>query len=210
MKKRVWVIILILIGLTGCSTIYFLEGKEYEGRRQYIAARAEMYQRCIEGTISLNPPPIQRKLIALIPSQEAIFRTHFDNIKESNPNFPVTMEDLRQDPIYFGMNENYRLVVELIKKRNLYQDLQIEEYETLTVPEVDEESDVFYIALPKDTKHRDMYYLNTEKRGKLRVDYGPMDPDCETARAPFLALIPCEQFRDQLLTAIETLAKQSP
>ncbi len=210
MKKRVWVIILILIGLTGCSTIYFLEGKEYEGRRQYIAARAEMYQRCIQGTISLNPPPIQRKLIALIPSQEAIFRTHFDNIKESNPNFPVTMEDLRQDPIYFGMNENYRLVVELIKKRNLYQDLQIEEYETLTVPEVDEESDVFYIALPKDTKHRDMYYLNTEKRGKLRVDYGPMDPDCETARAPFLALIPCEQFRDQLLTAIETLAKQSP
>lgn len=210
MKKRVWVIILILIGLTGCSTIYFLEGKEYEGRRQYIAARAEMYQRCIEGTISLNPPPIQRKLIALIPSQEVIFRTHFDNIKESNPNFPVTMEDLRQDPIYFGMNENYRLVVELIKKRNLYQDLQIEEYETLTVPEVDEESDVFYIALPKDTKHRDMYYLNTEKRGKLRVDYGPMDPDCETARAPFLALIPCEQFRDQLLTAIETLAKQSP
>ncbi|HMV12422.1 MAG TPA: hypothetical protein PKD88_03320 [Nitrosomonas sp.] len=210
MKKRVWVIILILIGLTGCSTIYFLEGKEYEGRRQYIAARAEMYQRCIEGTISLNPPPIQRKLIALIPSQEAIFRTHFDNIKESNPNFPVTMEDLRQDPIYFGMNENYRLVVELIKKRNLYQDLQIEEYETLTVPEVDEESDVFYIALPKDTKHRDMYYLNTEKRGKLRVDYGPMDPDCETARAPFLALIPCEQFRDQLLTAIEILAKQSP
>ena len=210
MKKRVWVIILILIGLTGCSTIYFLEGKEYEGRRQYIAARAEMYQRCIEGTISLNPPPIQRKLIALIPSQEAIFRTHFDNIKESNPNFPVTMEDLRQDPIYFWMNENYRLVVELIKKRNLYQDLQIEEYETLTVPEVDEESDVFYIALPKDTKHRDMYYLNTEKRGKLRVDYGPMDPDCETARAPFLALIPCEQFRDQLLTAIETLAKQSP
>lgn len=205
-----WVIILILIGLTGCSTIYFLEGKEYEGRRQYIAARAEMYQRCIEGTISLSPPPIQRKLIALIPSQEAIFRTHFDNIKESNPNFPVTMEDLRQDPIYFGMNENYRLVVELIKKRNLYQDLQIEEYETLTVPEVDEESDVFYIALPKDTKHRDMYYLNTEKRGKLRVDYGPMDPDCETARAPFLALIPCEQFRDQLLTAIETLAKQSP
>lgn len=210
MKKRVWVIILILIGLTGCSTIYFLEGKEYEGRRQYIAARAEMYQRCIEGTISLNPPPIQRKLIALIPSQEAIFRTHFDNIKESNPNFPVTMEDLRQDPIYFGMNENYRLVVELIKKRNLYQDLQIEEYETLTVPEVDEESDVFYIALPKDTKHRDMYYLNTEKRGKLRVDYGPMDPDCETARAPFLALIPCEQFRDQLFTAIEILAKQSP
>ena len=210
MKKRVWVIILILIGLTGCSTIDFLEGKEYEDRRQYIAARAEMYQRCIEGTISLNPPPIQRKLIALIPSQEAIFRTHFDNIKESNPNFPVTMEDLRQDPIYFGMNENYRLVVELIKKRNLYQDLQIEEYETLTVPEVDEESDVFYIALPKDTKHRDMYYLNTEKRGKLRVDYGPMDPDCETARAPFLALIPCEQFRDQLLTAIETLAKQSP
>lgn len=210
MKKRVWVIILILIGLTGCSTIYFLEGKEYEGRRQYIAARAEMYQRCTQGTISLNPPPIQRKLIALIPSQEAIFRTHFDNIKESNPNFPVTMEDLRQDPIYFGMNENYRLVVELIKKRNLYQDLQIEEYETLTVPEVDEESDVFYIALPKDTKHRDMYYLNTEKRGKLRVDYGPMDPDCETARAPFLALIPCEQFRDQLLTAIETLAKQSP
>ena len=91
MKKRVWVIILILIGLTGCSTIYFLEGKEYEGRRQYIAARAEMYQRCIEGTISLSPPPIQRKLIALIPSQEAIFRTHFDNIKESNPNFPVTM-----------------------------------------------------------------------------------------------------------------------
>lgn len=210
MKKRVWIIILILIGLTGCSTIYFLEGKEYEGRRLYIAARAEMYQRCIEGTISLNPTPIQRKLIALIPSQEAIFRTHFDNIKESNPNFPVTMEDLRQDPMYFGMNENYRLVVELIKKRNLYQFLEIQEYETLTIPEVDEETDVFYIALPKDTKHRDMYYLTTEKRGKLRVDYGPMDPDCETARAPFLALIPCEQFRDQLLTAIETLAKQSP
>lgn len=210
MKKKVWAIILMLIGSTGCSMTYFLEGKEYEGRRQYIAARAEIYQRCIEGAVPFDTPPIQRKLITLIPSQEAIFRTHFDNIKESNPNFPITMEDLRQDPIYFGMNENYQLVVELIKKRNLYQYLETREYETLEIPEATEEADVFYIALPEDTKHRDMYYLTTEKRGKLRVDYGLMDPDCETARAPFLALIPCGQFRDQLLTAIATLAKQSP
>lgn len=200
---------MILLGLTGCSTVYFLEGKEYEGRRKYLAARSEIYHRCVETVMPLDPPLIQRKLIALIPSQETIFRTHLDNIKESNPNFPVTMEDLRQDPIYFGMNENYRLVVELIKKRNLYQSLEIQEYEaTLTLPEVDEQTDVFHIDLPKDTKHRDMYYLTTEKRGKLRVDYGPMDPDCETARAPFLALIPCEQFSDRLLTAIATLAKQ--
>lgn len=208
MKNAALVILLTTLLLSGCSTMYYLEGTEYDSKNKFIEARAAMHNRCIESTAPLPMPLVERKLIALIPSQEFVYRTVFANQQAKSPDFPITREDLRKDPIYSGINQNFRMVVELIKRKNLYTTVEMIEYDTLSIPEASEDTDIFHIVLATATNRNDRYYLTREKRGKLRIDYGPMNPDCASARASFLSMIQCETFRDNLLSSLQRLALQ--
>lgn len=214
MRNAILVILITILLLSGCSTIYYLEGAEYDSKKKFIAARAAMYARCIESTIPLTTSIVERKLIALIPSQETIYRITHANIKAASPNFPVSLEDLRNDPLYSGANENFRMVVEWIKRKNLYTAVEMVEYEilsapqALSIPPASADTDIFHIVLAPAINRRDMYYLITEKRGKQRIDYGIMNPDCASARISFLSMIQCEAFRDNLLSSLQTLALQ--
>lgn len=208
MKNAALVILTIALLLSSCSTIYYLEGTEYEGKKKYIAARTSMHTRCIESTEPLPAPLIERKLIALIPSQEFIYTTVQATLNAAAPDFPLSREDLRNDPLYSGANENFRMVVELIKRRNLYRAVEMIEYETLSIPEADEDTDIFHIVLATATNRNDRYYLTREKRGKLRIEYGAMNPDCANVRVSFLFMTQCETFRDNLLSSLQELALQ--
>ncbi|MDV6345310.1 MULTISPECIES: hypothetical protein [unclassified Nitrosomonas] len=208
MKKAALVILMTVLVLSGCSTIYYLEDAEYEGKKKYIAARAAMHTRCIESTEPLPTPLIERKLIALIPSQEFIYTAIQKNFKDISPDFPMSREDLRIEPLYSGANENFRMVVELIKKKNLYRTVEMIEYESLSIPEASADTDIFHVVLATATNRNDKYYLTREKRGKLRIDYGAMNPDCANVRISFMSSIQCETFRDNLLSSLQTLALQ--
>ena len=159
MKKAVLVILMTTLALSGCSTTYYLEGAEYKGKKKYIAARAAMHTRCIESTEPLPTPLIERKLIALIPSQELIYTTILTNLKAISPDYPMTREDLRYDPLYSGVNENFTMVVELIKRKNLYKTVEMIEYESLSIPEASVDTDIFHVVLATATNRNDRYYL---------------------------------------------------
>ena len=207
-KNVVLVSLIFVLLLAGCSTIYHLEGKEYDSKEKFIAARSEMYQRCVESTDPLPKPLVERKLIALIPSQEIIYRTIQAKLKAATPDFPVLMEDLRKDPVYSGASENFRMVTELIKRRNLYSTVEVIEYQTLSIPQATEDTDILHVVLATSDNRNDKYYLTREKRGKLRIYYGTMNPDCAMDRVTFLSRIECETFRDNLLSSLQTLALQ--
>jgi hypothetical protein len=208
MKKAVLVILMTTLVLSGCSTTYYLEGAEYKGKKKYIAARAAMHTRCIESAEPLPTPLIERKLIALIPSQELINTTILTNLKAISPDYPMTREDLRYDPLYSGVNENFKMVVELIKRKNLYKTVEMIEYEYLSIPEASVDTDIFHVVLATATNRNDRYYLTREKRGKLRIDYGAINPPCVHERVSFMYMTQCETFRDNLLSSLQTLALQ--
>lgn len=208
MKNAAFLILLITLLLPGCSTFYYLEGVEYDSKEKYVAARAAMHHRCIERAVPHAKPLVERKLIALIPSQEFIFRTALASRKAALPDFPVTREDLRKDPIYAGANENFRMVVELIKRNNLYASVEVIEYEDLSIPPADANTDIFHVVMATANNRNDKYYLTREKRGKLRIDYGVINPECPTSRVSFLSMIECETFRDNLLSSLQRLALQ--
>lgn len=208
MKNIGLVALISVVLLAGCSTIYYLEGKEYDSKQKFIAARSAMYKRCIESTEPLSKPLVERKLIALIPSQETIYRTIQAKLKAASPDFPVLMEDLRKDPVYSGANENFKMVTELIKRRNLYSIVEVIEYQTLSIPQATEDTDIFHVVLATSDNRNDKYYLTREKRGKLRIYYGTMNPECALDRVSFLSMTQCETFRDNLLSSLQTLALQ--
>ncbi len=208
MKKVVLVILMTALVLSGCTTIYYLESTEYKDKKKYIAARAAMHTRCIVSTESLPTPLIERKLIALIPSQELIYTTVLTNLKAISPDYPITRGDLRKDPLYSGANENFKMVVELIKMKNLYKTVEMIEYEHLSIPEASEDTDIFHVVLATATNRNDKYYLTREKRGKLRIDYGAVNPPCVNERVSFMSMNQCETFRDNLLSSLQTLALQ--
>jgi hypothetical protein len=208
MKKAVLTILITTLVLPGCSTIYYLEGAEYKDKEKYIAARAAMHTRCIESTEPLPTPLIERKLIALIPSQELIYTTILTNLKAISPDYPITREDLRKQPLYSGTNENFKMIIELIKRKNLYQTVEMIEYESLSLPEASVDTDIFHVVLATATNRNDRYYLTREKRGKLRIDYGAINPPCVNERVSFMYMTQCETFRDNFLSSLQTLALQ--
>lgn len=190
MKKTAPYIFIFTLLLSGCSSrIYFLEGTKYDNKESFIAANAAMNTRCTESISPNTTPLVKRKLIAMIPTQEAIYKNRYSQIKVSSPNSPITMDNLRDNILISSVNAHYRLMVERIKRKNIYISVELVEYETLSAPQASEYADIFHIVMAEATGGKDMLYLTTQKNGKQIVNYDSSIPKCEAIRDSYLASI---------------------
>jgi hypothetical protein len=189
MKKTAPFVIIFSLLLSGCGTAYFLEGVKYDSKESFVAARAAMNKRCTESITVLPAPLVKRKLIAMIPSQETIYKNRYSMIMASSPNNRVTMDTLRNNPLIAGLNENYRHLAEFIKRKNIYTSFELVEYEILSAPQPSADTDIFYIAMAEAMGGKDMLYLTTQKNGKQVVNYDMSNPKCEFVRDSFFSSI---------------------
>jgi len=187
MKKTTPYILILTLLLSGCAKAYFLEGVKYDTRESFIAARNEMDIRCTESISPLPAPLVKRKLLAMIPTQEAVYKSRYLIEKAVSPN--ITMDRLRDSPIISAVNNNYRLIVERIKRKNIYLSVELIEYETLSSPQASTDTDIFYIVLTEAIAGKDMLYLTTQKNGKQIVNIDSSIPKCEAMRDSYLASI---------------------
>ncbi|MBZ0094016.1 MAG: hypothetical protein K8H75_01370 [Sulfuricella sp.] len=195
MKKTAPFVFISMLLLSGCGMTYFLEGAKYDNKESFVAARAAMNTRCTESISAIPVPLVKRKLIAMIPTQEAIYKNRYSIIKAASPNDPVTMDKLRDNPIFSAINENYRLIVERIKRKNIYPSVEVVEYETLSTPQASANADILHIAMAEALGGKDIFYLTTQKSGKQIVSIDAASPKCEA-------------IRDSYLSSIQTLALQ--
>jgi hypothetical protein len=187
--KKTGSIILGCVLLSSCSTTYLLEGAKYDTKDSFIAARAAMNTRCTESVEVIRSPLVKRKLIAMIPTQEALYKNRYSIIKAALPNDPVTMERLRDNPLFSGLNENYRHIAERIKRRNIYASVDIVEYETLSTPQSNVDTDIFHVAMAEALGGKDIFYLTTKKNGKQVVSSEAATPKCESISGSYLSSI---------------------
>lgn len=194
MKKTTPYILILTLLLSGCSSrIYFLEGVKYDTRESFITARNEMDIKCTESISPLPTPLVKRKLIAMIPTQEAVYKNRYLIAKAASPN--ATMDSLRASPRISAINNHYRLIAERIKRKNIYLSFELIEYETLSSPQASTDTDIFYVVLTEAIAGTDMMYLTTQKNGKQIVNIDSAIPKCEA-------------MRDSYLFSIQTLALQ--
>jgi len=193
MKKTASFVFILTLLLSGCAKVYFLEGVKYDTRESFITARNEMDISCTESISPLPTPLVKRKLIAMIPTQEAVYKSRYLIAKAVSPN--ATMDSLRASPLISAINNDYRLIAERIKRKNIYFSVELIEYETLSSPQASTDSDIFYIVLTEAIAGKDMLYLTTQKNGKQIVNYDTSIPKCES-------------IRDSYLSSIQTIALQ--
>lgn len=193
--KKAGSIVLGCALLSGCGMTYFLEGAKYDSKEGFITARAAMNARCTESVATIPTPLVKRKLIVMIPTQEALYKNRYSIIKAASPNDPVTMDKLRDNPLFSGINEGYRNVAERIKRRNIYASVEVVEYEALSMPQPNSGTDIMHVAMSEALGGKDIFYLTTQKSGKQIVSYEATSPRCES-------------IRDSYLSSIQTLALQ--
>jgi hypothetical protein len=194
MKKTASFVFIFTLLLLGCgSRIYYLEGAKYDNKESFISARVAMNIHCTESISPIPTPLVKRKLIAMIPTQEAVYKNRLSIAKAISS--PVTIDNFRDSPLISAVNENYRLMVERINRKNIYISVELVEYETLSSPQASTDSDIFYIVLTEAIAGKDMLYLTTQKNGKQIVNYDTSIPKCES-------------IRDSYLSSIQTIALQ--
>lgn len=187
--KKTGSIILGCVLLSGCGMTYFLEGAKYDTKESFVAARSAAYARCTNSVSALPAPLVKRKLIAMIPTQEALYKNRYTIIKAASPSDPVTMDSLRENPLFSGMNEYYKYIVEHVKRRNIYKTVEVVEYETLSAPQPNADTDILYMAMAEALGGKDVLYLSTKKNGKQIVSYESASPRCESVRDSYLSSI---------------------
>jgi|JI10StandDraft_1071094.scaffolds.fasta_scaffold252518_2 hypothetical protein len=175
--------------LSGCGMAYLLEGARYESKESFVAARSAMNARCMENVVPFPVPLVKRKLIAFIPSQEAIYKNRFKIVKAAIPNDPITIEGMRDNPLFSGLNENYRIGVEMLRRKNIFPSVEIVEYENLSLPQASADVDIFYIEMPEILGGKDTFYLTTQKGGRQLVNISAAVPRCEALRDSFHASV---------------------
>lgn len=181
--------------LSGCGMTYLLEGVRYESKEGFASARAAMLTRCTDSVVPLPAPLVRRKLIAFIPSQEAIYKNRFKIVKAAIPNDPITVEGMRSNPLISGINELYRADVEMLRRRNIFSSVDVVEYDSLSLPQASADVDILYVEMPEMLGGRDAVYVSTQKGGRQLVTVNAAVPKCEA-------------IRDSLHASIQTIALQ--
>jgi hypothetical protein len=182
--------------LAGCAgQKFFLEGKQYNSKDEFIAARESTRSSCLASVTPLPQPIVNRKLVMMIPTQETIYKNRYAIIKAANPGYPVTMDGLRNNVLIAGLGESYRQNFEQVKKRNMYASVELVEYESLSEPQPTSNTDVYFIRLAEGLGARDTIYLVTSKNGRQIVNVDASS-------------VLCSKRIESLLASLQTLALQ--
>jgi hypothetical protein len=189
--KEFAVIILLCVTVCGCATriTYYLEGKAYPSKEAFVSAREQMEQRCMANLKGYDVPLVQRKLIAMLPSQEAVYKSRIEMAKASAQGANTTMDVLAANPLVNHVGRSYRWLAEKIQKKNIYSSVEIMEYETLSDPQPSKQADIFYVTLTNRIGGKDVLYMTTQRNGKQMISMDASNPICEAMAESFLASV---------------------
>jgi len=161
--------------LTGCGTVYTLEGAKYDSKEKMLDASRTMFSGISNAIVPLPSPVSQKKLVCAIPSQYAFVNTALENFAKKQGSAATgsgkeIIETLTQSN-YYGI----KVFCDAIIRRNIYTSTQFVELDSLNgsygaSPNID----VVYLVEP--SQNSGQWFFVTAKSGKQVFAYDRSSP----------------------------------
>lgn len=162
---------LIAIGLlSGCANTYTLEGKLYKGEERFEEAVHSARTDALQSITTLPAPLTQKRLIAILPSSDAIYNANTQRIKAETRRTPQGQAQVLVSTLSKSNYKLVRVMYESVAKRGIFRDVEIRDADSMAVsvePSLD--YDVLYYTEPGINSGQ--YFYSSVKHGKQVFAY---------------------------------------
>lgn len=170
MNKMIWALLAVGV-LAGCANTYNLDGKNYKGEKRFQAAVEKTNSGTLAQVSKLPAPLTEKKLVAILPGETALFAENIKRVTAANRNTPpqgksvVLIENLSKS--------NYKLtraMFEGVEKRGIYKEVEIRDASSMNVSaEPSPDYDVLFYTEP--AANSGQYFYSSSKHGKQVFAY---------------------------------------
>jgi hypothetical protein len=166
MSVRNFVLLVVVAVLAGCSTTYFTyKGETFASRDEALAAIQADIDLVLNGT-EARPAPVANRARVVIPSIEAILER----------GLRVGGSSEHRDYVSNAIQKQIQLIPTVIKKRNIFKRVDVEETNSPDLFEPTPGIITVYRYLSVDGKSGSWYYASqSTPRAPLRWDMGESD-----------------------------------
>lgn len=151
--------------LAGCASTYTYNGKQYQGDQAFVAAVDSSLAESLAAIQPLAKPVSTKTLVFAIPSQQSVFEQSVANIVKARGRAPSGEEEVLVRNISTANYKGIRNFYEIIKRKNIYQEVTLLERTTATGDlQAGLNQDVLYWSEPQLGSGQ--WYYVTSKSGK--------------------------------------------
>jgi hypothetical protein len=155
----------IVLLTSGCATSYTLEGKKYDSQEKFQQAVNEARGITLQAINPLNEPVTSKKLIVLIPSEQAIKEETFKRFSATENRSPIGVQVEIIENLSKSNYKMTRVFFEAIQRRNIFRDVEIRDNLSMIGSiEPSANYDVMYYTEPSVSSGQ--YFYSSVKHGK--------------------------------------------
>ncbi|MFZ6653905.1 hypothetical protein [Undibacterium sp. TJN19] len=124
-------LLLILMALTGCGTVYTFEGQKYDSKEKLFQASDNFISTSLNTVTPLPKPVSSKKLVFAIPSQLALYNesiTRYETVQHTKA--PGNVRDML-DGITTTNFRQIKVFYDAIAKKNIYQSTEFVGFDTM-------------------------------------------------------------------------------
>lgn len=187
---------LILAGiLSGCAATYTLDGKKYNNSAEFQSAVESKRNAALNSISPLQKTITPKKLIAAIPSEQALYTENIRRVTAANGAAPngVALEIIEN-----LTKSNYKLTkifYEATLKRGIYSSVEIKEMPSMAITlEPSNEYDVIYYTEPSISSGQ--YFYASSKHGKQIFAFDRSPEGIDGKVKSFIEAIQVQAIRD--------------
>lgn len=163
--KSVFTAIVAALALSGCAT-YTLNGKQYSGSSDFLAASKELSDEAINNIQPLPAALTKKKLIFAQPTVESMIQNFMQMRAKNSPNAAPVDTNILNNLAKNDRNFS-NAYGKAIERRNIYTSVSFVTLESSSsIPEASDGVDVLYV-ISADAKPSQWYYVN--KRGGRQI-----------------------------------------
>lgn len=147
--NKIWTALIFLLSLSGCSSVYFLDGRKYDNQESFQIAVEEMRSTALNQVQPLQSPLSKKRLVVAIPSENTIY---VGNLRSHQSTTGKEATGLAVEQYRNLAKSNFKLTkvfYESVQRRGIYPSVTITETESMVNSlEPTNDYDVMYYTEP--------------------------------------------------------------
>lgn len=161
--------------LTGCGTVYTLEGSKYDSKEKMLEASRTLFSGVSNAVVPLPAPVSQKKLVCAIPSQLAFVNAALDRFAEKQGSAATgeareIIETLTRSNFY-----GTKVACDAVIRRKIYSSTQFIQLDSVNGSYgASPDTDVVYLVEPSQNSAQ--WFFVTAKSGKQVFAYDRSSP----------------------------------
>jgi uncharacterized protein YceK len=164
-KIRFFASLVVLSFLSGCASVYYLEGKQYKDEASFQKAADQIIQDNLSGITRLPSPLAEKNLIFVVPGEKAIYEESLRRHTVSTGTAPVGIVLDQYRNLSLHASKSFKNFYDVLVKRGVYREVKFVETDSLVNSmEASDGYDVLYFTEPSVASGQ--YFYVSMKHGK--------------------------------------------